>query len=244
MTSKKHIDTLKIVILALILTLGLNYAHAQWTGPTAPPPGNNAPAPINVSGSGQSKAGWLTLGSTIAPGHALDVYGDIYGSRIVGTSFITSGSGGGYIMNSRDTNTSDSQWYSPQNGVTSLWSHRNHGQVLNINTQSNIFDMRGALHTQTLRVSNGAATGRVLTATNNFGDVAWQTAPSSAPSFTSYVREVNTTHNLGVHTQCFLQSVRADDPDDRMWCELAKDSGNNWTLTVREAACTATCMDW
>ena len=37
-----------------------------WTGPTAAPPNNNTPAPINVSGTAQTKAGNLTVNNLIA----------------------------------------------------------------------------------------------------------------------------------------------------------------------------------
>jgi len=58
-------QTLKVIILALILTVGINYAFAQWvwTAPTATPPNGNTAAPLNVTVDGQIKSGGLTLGA-------------------------------------------------------------------------------------------------------------------------------------------------------------------------------------
>ena len=52
----------KVLILALILSLGVSYAFA-WTGPTASAPNNNTPAPVNVGGTFQSKSGDLWANS-------------------------------------------------------------------------------------------------------------------------------------------------------------------------------------
>jgi hypothetical protein len=57
---KDFIHTIKIVIAAFIITLGLNYLYA-WTGPTATPPNGNATAPLNTSPIGQQKDGQLLL---------------------------------------------------------------------------------------------------------------------------------------------------------------------------------------
>jgi len=53
---------LKTIVLALIIGLGIGYAMA-WTNPTAPPPGANVPAPVNVGGETQYKSGLLGVGS-------------------------------------------------------------------------------------------------------------------------------------------------------------------------------------
>ena len=51
--------TLGILVLALLFVGGLQYALAAWTGPLSSPPDNNTPAPINVSGTSQTKTGAL-----------------------------------------------------------------------------------------------------------------------------------------------------------------------------------------
>lgn len=89
------------IVRPLILALALFYGAAvvsAWTGPTSAPPGNNAPAPINVSGTSQVKAGGLWIGSlgtdggatfggnvgvgTVSPGQKLDVAGYIRGTGL------------------------------------------------------------------------------------------------------------------------------------------------------------------
>ena len=47
------------IAIGLALVAGISYA---WTGPTANPPLNNAPAPVNVSATGQYKTGALGIG--------------------------------------------------------------------------------------------------------------------------------------------------------------------------------------
>ena len=54
------IKTVKIIIFALVVTLGVNYVFA-WTGPSEAPTGGNVPAPINVSASEQTKQGIFNL---------------------------------------------------------------------------------------------------------------------------------------------------------------------------------------
>ncbi len=54
------IQPLKIVILAIILSLGISFAYA-WTAPTVGPPDGNTIAPINTSVNGQIKDGGLRI---------------------------------------------------------------------------------------------------------------------------------------------------------------------------------------
>ena len=49
------------IIICLILLAGVNYVMA-WTAPTASPPADNVPAPINVSSDSQYKEGALGVG--------------------------------------------------------------------------------------------------------------------------------------------------------------------------------------
>ena len=56
---KNILQNAKVVLLGLLFSGALAFA---WTGPTALPPGNNAPAPINVSAIEQTKAGKLNIG--------------------------------------------------------------------------------------------------------------------------------------------------------------------------------------
>ncbi len=69
------INIVKIVLLALILSIGVAYIYAApWTGPASAPPGSNVEAPINVSNSTQIKGGGLVLGQSFTPANsALDI---------------------------------------------------------------------------------------------------------------------------------------------------------------------------
>jgi len=58
---KNIIQPLKTIVLALVIGLGISYAMA-WTAPTAPPPNENVPAPVNVGNETQYKAGLLGVG--------------------------------------------------------------------------------------------------------------------------------------------------------------------------------------
>jgi len=62
--------TLRSIVFAIILSLGLGYAYA-WTGPTAPAPGNNTPAPINEGAFNQLKNAGLSLNTLAVFGNAL-----------------------------------------------------------------------------------------------------------------------------------------------------------------------------
>lgn len=53
---KNTIQLIKIFGIAGVLSIGLSYAYA-WTAPSAPPPTGNVSAPINTSGSDQTKTG-------------------------------------------------------------------------------------------------------------------------------------------------------------------------------------------
>ncbi|MCX6716875.1 MAG: hypothetical protein NTV72_03050 [Candidatus Taylorbacteria bacterium] len=61
----KLISTIKVVVLALILTLGITYLYA-WTGPTANPPDGNIAAPLNISSADQTKTGGITASGLTA----------------------------------------------------------------------------------------------------------------------------------------------------------------------------------
>lgn len=80
---KNITNTLKIVVLGVVLSLGLSVAYA-WTDPTTSPPDGNVAAPVNVSSVTQTKAGGFNiLGSigvgTEIPVGALDIYaGEVF----------------------------------------------------------------------------------------------------------------------------------------------------------------------
>lgn len=58
----KNFKKLTFFATVLIVSLALgNFVLAVWTEPTATPPNNNAPAPINVSSNAQTKTGNLSV---------------------------------------------------------------------------------------------------------------------------------------------------------------------------------------
>ncbi len=59
--ARQFIDTAKIVILATILVIGVQYAFAEWSGPGASPPNGNPDAPVNVGRDDQIKQGGLSV---------------------------------------------------------------------------------------------------------------------------------------------------------------------------------------
>ena len=67
-TKKQIISAIKITVLSAILIVGLNYANAAWSGPTATAPDGNTPTPINIGTTSQIKNGGLGL-------NALSVFG-------------------------------------------------------------------------------------------------------------------------------------------------------------------------
>lgn len=64
--NKNIFQSLKIIVLASVLSFGISYVSA-WTAPTVTPPNGNVSAPINVSGTAQAKAGAFGVGTAAAP---------------------------------------------------------------------------------------------------------------------------------------------------------------------------------
>ncbi len=87
---KEFTQTLKILLAAVVLSLGVSYAYA-WTAPTDAPPAGNTPAPVNEGFNIQSKLGKLILNTNIASQYptGLEVFGD--------ANFYASGSSAGNV---------------------------------------------------------------------------------------------------------------------------------------------------
>jgi hypothetical protein len=100
---KELLNTIKIITLALLITVGINYLYA-WSGPQLPPPDGNVSAPINAGSAAQSKSGMLAIGKTTAPtaGYALDVNGVIFGNAGVfaGLTLANGTQGDGKVLSS------------------------------------------------------------------------------------------------------------------------------------------------
>jgi len=59
------INNLKVLVIALILSVGVSYVSAAWNNPTSNPAGGNVATPINVSSVNQVKNGDLVVGGTL-----------------------------------------------------------------------------------------------------------------------------------------------------------------------------------
>ena len=97
---KQLIQPIKILILAIVLSIGVSYVYA-WTGPASAPPEGNTPVPINVGATTQVKIGGLGVTNLIADsvtvGATANTSAITAPKFCIGTSCITvwpSGSGG------------------------------------------------------------------------------------------------------------------------------------------------------
>lgn len=71
---KSTMQTLKVVILTLVLAMGVNYVFAvDWAPPSSNPPAGNTPAPLNVTVNGQVKDGGLVLNASRTATYGLQV---------------------------------------------------------------------------------------------------------------------------------------------------------------------------
>ena len=194
---KQTLSTLKVIVLALVLGLGISYAQAVWTGPTAAPTGGNVAAPLNVGATAQIKTGDLKVnnlemsGATATSGTTLTTSGSTwaYGALDI------KGSKGGYsginFKNSDGTNAgalvmkSDGYAGFFNTSLVNNWSFI---------VYPNIAASPGAVRIPGLAASP-AALGKVLTAVNASGDATWQT-PATAVSVRPTVTYVDNTINL------------------------------------------------
>lgn len=65
--------SLVLSIIILSLTVGFSFAAwTDWTEPSASPPGGNVSAPINVSSTGQTKSGALTVNADFTANRLVD----------------------------------------------------------------------------------------------------------------------------------------------------------------------------
>jgi hypothetical protein len=76
---KSTLQAVKVVILALVLSVGAQFALAAWTAPTSAAPAGNVEAPVNTGVANQIKAGGLGVGNFVADA------GAILGNFIIGT---------------------------------------------------------------------------------------------------------------------------------------------------------------
>ena len=70
---KNITQLLKLIALALVLSIGISYVSA-WTTPTVMPPNGNVAAPINVGGTTQTKTGDLGLGRNLTSANSFGFF--------------------------------------------------------------------------------------------------------------------------------------------------------------------------
>ena len=132
-------QALKIIILAVILSIGVTYVYA-WTGPTLTAPNGNVSAPINVGATSQAKAGGLGVTNFLAD--SVTVGSTVNSSSItspqfcIGSSCITAWGGpsssSGVILSAIRYYTSTQTWTKPANLsyiVVEVWGGGGNGGV-------------------------------------------------------------------------------------------------------------------
>ncbi len=97
---RRTLSQVALVAVALLFSVGIQALAASWAGPTAAPPGNNTPAPLNVGSTGQTKAGPLVVNSSgsVSPGLLVNSgitvsSGDVTVAGKIGTSGFSPTSG-------------------------------------------------------------------------------------------------------------------------------------------------------
>lgn len=115
---KIFVDNIGVTVGLLVAATLVVYAQSSWSGPTAPPPGNNTPAPLNVSAVDQLKDGGLGVGR-------LAVFGNAYVSGNVGVGVTAPSQAldvGGYVRGGTGLCIGDdcrTSWPAGGGGVTS-----------------------------------------------------------------------------------------------------------------------------
>ena len=73
---KDFLQSIKIIVLGLILVLGISLVSATWTPPPNNPPQENAEGPINEGSESQVKNGGLSV-KTFSATRDADFLGDV-----------------------------------------------------------------------------------------------------------------------------------------------------------------------
>jgi hypothetical protein len=158
------------VVLSFVLVAGVSYVYA-WTGPTAQPPNNNTPTPINVSATNQIKTGGLWVGSLGVDGGV--TVGTVVTSPryCIGTSCITSWpidtTGGG-------------------GGITSLSAGT--GIVLSPNPITTTGSVAADMNVLQRRVTGTCAVGSSISSIRADGTVTCETDDTGSTSISSYTQ--------------------------------------------------------
>jgi hypothetical protein len=198
---KQFLQTFKIVVLGLVVGLGANYVFAvSWTPPAGSPPGNNTAAPINVTGSAQTKLGGLVVATsagiqgstpgfivrngyvgigTTEPTQKLDVdNGYVRGGTglCIGndcrTSWPTGGGGGGGV-GPGTPNRVPKFLTNTTIGDSKIYDSGTNVGINNTNPTATL-DVEGAVRIRGTGGQNTPAQGRVLVSNDGQGNAVWR----------------------------------------------------------------------
>lgn len=226
----KIIQNIKSIILAILLVIGASYVYAQsgvWTNPECGPTGCNTPTPLNVSNTGQQKLGGLTLNLGTSGGSA--PYGLIVANGNVGigvinptlTLMMKAPSTASTYLGVDAATSRDSAIILLNNGLQK-WQINNQGasgndlRIHNYTTGVTAMQIFGANNNvyfgNQVRIAGGSPdVGKVLTATDNFGNATWQTPSAGSGGvrvFSSvYTEKRHLTNTSGSWTDTGLAIV-------------------------------------
>ncbi|TSC60122.1 MAG: hypothetical protein G01um1014107_278, partial [Parcubacteria group bacterium Gr01-1014_107] len=125
---KNFSSTAKVIILALLLSLGVGVIFAQWYNPSGPFPQGQPPAPVNVGPASQVKSGSFWAGF-LGSDSSLYVSGNgqIVGNALIGGDALIGGRitiGGGSPAAGKVLSSEDSaglgEWVDLQSSFTCL----------------------------------------------------------------------------------------------------------------------------
>lgn len=185
MNNEKIINTVKVIALALVFGVGIQYAAAQttWTSPPSSPPGGNTYAPLNVGSSGQVKDGGLTLGHTLTnAGVGLLVPKGRVG---FGTTAVNGNTNARITIGQTEISTPGNNALvsfqsNPNSGGSDLYYHimrlgTDHSLNLDSFSGGSWQTSLSILPNRQIKLPGGSpAAGRVLTATDATGLASWQ----------------------------------------------------------------------
>lgn len=215
MTIKDFIQTIKIVVLAGVLAVGVSYVSAIYVGPSGAPGNNNAAAPIHIGLGTQTKSGSLGISG---------------GLRVQGPIIFDSGAGAGKVLTS--DRSGNALWKDPQVGESKVGAiNNNHFCIGRAGTGKVECDLS----------PDNAHVAKATTADNGINEiVTWDNPTSSAGENKSIQRVQISDKNFKM---CFVTYHKADNSSNST-CGAIKD-GSLWYLehgNVSAKMCVVACI--